>query len=435
MGYLVLLICFELILFFMAFVLSGKDIMAPSVIICIMFLISSIFALVMAPEWEIKYSFESCILISSGLLVFMLTEVLFRFWFCGQLRGSNKVFHQCELKEYNIDAWKLVGVIIFDCIVCFLFFQNIVKSVGGNMTDITSYFIAYRRLGISSLKYQGTSMTTGLINSLLRIVTASGYIANYILVNNFIAKCKNRSKQFSLLVIIIISTAPSIMTGGRSGILKILSATLIIYYILWHQKNGWTRNLSWKYIRIGVLGLTIGVPLFYYSLNLLGRSTDKTILDYVSAYLGSSIELFNQYVKSPVECNSFGEESLVGIKKILNLIGVGNTSGSYNLEFRTLGDTYSNVYTFFRRPLHDFGLVGMFIFTALVACFFSWMYFKKIKYRPRDQTVAWVLLYGYIYYWLICSSIDQYSQNYISAGTVIIVLLIIIGFKILTKKF
>ena len=162
---------------------------------------------------------------------------------------------------------------------------------------------------------------------------------------------------------------------------------------------------------------------------LLGRKTDKTIFTHVSAYLGSSIALFNLYVEEPIQRNLIGEESLYSVLKVLNFLGLSRASTSYNLEFRSLRIYDSNVYTFFRRPLHDFGLIGMYIFTAAIAFLFAWIYYKKIKYKNKRSCIYWVLLYGYLFYWIVCSSIIQYSVNYISAGTVITVAIMFILFK------
>ena len=72
------------------------------------------------------------------------------------------------------------------------------------------------------------------------------------------------------------------------------------------------------------------------------------------------------------------------------------------------------------------------MFVALIGFFFAWMYFKKIKYKEKRQTISWVLIYGYFYYWMICSSMIQYSQNFISAGAVIVITLILMIFHFIT---
>lgn len=428
MNELIILLIFEILLLSMAFFISNNDIMAPSVVMCIMFLLSTATALININNWKIYYSPDTLMILVSGIFAFICGEIFYRFVFCGQLRCTFRYKKNFSTDDFNIKSWKLDFLILFDLIICLWNLLSIIRAVGESAADFNSLFLVYRRIGIRNLA-NGEKAVLSILNQFLKITIASGYIAGYLFTNNLIFKNKKKFEQIKLLIIIVLSLLPGLMSGGRSGILRLLSSMVIEYYIIWHQKNGWHRNLSWKYIRYGIIGFIIAVPSFYYSLALLGRKTDKTIFTHVSAYLGSSIALFNLYVEEPIQRNLIGEESLYSVLKVLNFLGLSRASTSYNLEFRSLRIYDSNVYTFFRRPLHDFGLIGMYIFTAAIAFLFAWIYYKKIKYKNKRSCIYWVLLYGYLFYWIVCSSIIQYSVNYISAGTVITVAIMFILFK------
>ena len=104
------------------------------------------------------------------------------------------------------------------------------------------------------------------------------------------------------------------------------------------------------------------------------------------------------------------------------------------MEFRRLGIGYSNVYSFFRRPLHDFGVLGMYLFVGCIAVFFAYMYYRKIKGNTNlNSTTYWTLVYGYFFYWIISSPIIQYSVNYVSVGTVTFLIILLLLFDFLTK--
>lgn len=419
MNELIFLLLMEICLFVIAFALSGQDIMAPSVMMCSMFILSTSVALINYKNWQINYSLYAGLIIATGLFAFIIGEIFFRICFCGQLRGR-VIQENVSDKIYLIKGWKLNVLIILTILVNVWNLLTIIQAVGFSM-NLSSYFIAYRRLATSNLAKTGQSMNSGGLNLLLKVSMASGYLCAFFLVNSIVYKSKNKIEKLKFILIIVLSLLPSIMSGGRSGILRMVSAILIEYYIVWHQKYGWNRNLSWKYIQYAIAGLFIGIPLFYYSMPLIGRTLPQSMFAYVSEYLGSSIPLFDLYIKSPIEHTIAGEESLFSVIKVLHYLGLSAASTSYNLEFRYINNTLqSNVYTFFRRPLHDFGLIGMYIFTILVAFLFSWIYFKKIKYRDKTKTEFWVFLYGYLYYWMISSSIIQYSVAYVSAGTVFI---------------
>lgn len=427
------LIVFEVLLFIAAYYFSGFDIMAPSCMMCIMFIISTTIALLNLDNWNISFGLYTSILIGSGLLVYVLAEIFFRFFFCGQLRGPYSTSEEHDCKRIYISTTLANAIIVFNIVILYLYLRGIIRIVGENLSNLGSYFHAYRVLGIKSLE-NGTSMTSGCINFALKFVAASGYLSGYLLMRNYALKSESRITQVKYIVILLLSILPSVMSGGRTGILRMLSALLVFYYISWHQHNGWERNLSWKYIRLGLGAFFILAPSFYYSLALLGRATNRTLTDYVADYISSSICLFDAYLKDPVPCVSWGEESLVGVKKILSVIGIGEPSTKYNLEFRTLGIGRSNVYTFFRRPLHDFGLIGMYIFVACIAFLFAYIYFEKIKHRPQRSCAGWVIAYGYLYYWILVSPIVQYSVNMISVGAAVQIGIAVLGYYIFTKE-
>ena len=434
MTWLLLLFISEIIFFLVAFSFSGLDIMSPSVVMCVMFLLSTSFALAYVDEWNIDYSPDSCLLIASGLMIFFLSEICFRFIFYGK---NEKIKTSCKRIYSNnpccVKTKTLKFSLFLSVIIIFWYFLKI-KSFIGSAPSIFIYFVLYRKAGIAAMAGKGEPMSLGLIKLFLQVLQALGYVSSYLLADALLFK-KNIKRKLLYSVLMLLSLAPSIMSGGRSGFLRLGSAFVIEYYVLWHQKYGWDKNLSWKYIKIGIVSFIILALVFYYSLDLLGRKTEKNIIDYVATYLASSIELFNQYVKSPIPCESFGEESLYSVKKILSFLHIGNLSTHYNLEFRQIGRGHSNIYTFFRRPLHDFGILGMYVFTTCVSFLFSWFYYGHIKYRNQKESCMWVLAYGYLFYWLVCSPMIQYSITYISAGTIIYLILIYCVFVIFNKGF
>lgn len=434
MGNLILLFITEIIIFLIAFLVSQRDILAPSSTVSAMFVLGTAFALANAEKWGIEYSFEAYLIISSGLLVFLLTEIIVKMRF-GRKIDANSVSYSDEVVNLEMRTWVVFVLIFFDLLVSLWYFRE-VRRIVGNVASIGAMFARYRNLGVDNLAGRTTEVVSGAINQFLKIVKASGYIGIFMLFHSVLFEQKYNSlgKRTLLVTLVITSLIPNIMVASRGGILMFISNALIVYYILWHQKQGWDRNLSWRVVRYGILGLIIGIPVFYYSAFLMGRRNTLNVLDYVATYIGGPTQLFNLYVQSPSKASYFGEESLVGVRKIFQIIGWGQASTSYNLESRLLGNIPSNVYTFFRRPLHDFGLIGMYIFTMLISMLFCTIYYSKIKNVIRFRnTDIWVLIYGYLFYWLILSPIDQYSQSYISVGALITILIIVILFELFTR--
>ena len=76
MNELIILLTFEVLLFSFAFFMSNHDIMAPSVVMCIMFLLSTATALMNMNSWKIDYSPDMLMILVSGICVFIWGEIL-----------------------------------------------------------------------------------------------------------------------------------------------------------------------------------------------------------------------------------------------------------------------------------------------------------------------------------------------------------------------
>lgn len=435
MNFLYILLVGIVLLFFIAYIFSKKDILSPSVMMSNMFMVSTFFAVLNINSWNIDYSVEATLIVLSGITVFIFIEAISQFVFFNNASSeeNDEINISNKFVLYPIKNWKLIFLIILNVITVIWYFFEIKSIV--NISNIFAVFQEYRRIGISRVAGNDIETVGSILTQFLKIVEASGYVSSYMLIANRVGNSKNKKTNILLIILVVVSLLPSIFIASRTQILKLLSAILISFYILWHQKNGWHKSLSWKIIRIGFGSLFIGIPAFYYSLTILGRSTSRTIFDYASDYISSGIVLFSEYIKDPIARNIIGEESLYSIIKILNFLGISVQSTSYNLEFRPLGIGYSNVYTFFRRPLHDFGLIGMYVFVAIIALFFAWMYYGKIKGKPKNESTSyWTLIYGYFYYWIVSSSIIQYSTAYVSAGTIMILFVIVFIYRFLSEE-
>lgn len=431
-----LYIC-EFLLFFLAFFLSKKDIMAPSVIMCVMFILSTTVAILAADQVKIKYGLESFEILIAGISTFIIAEALFQRWFQRKVTPSVKMRLLNELQKQpfyavHIQGWLIVVAILIDVPLILWYLRemmNLAGGFGGAVRSIVAQTV------VTSWDDQ---LINPLLGQLMKVVKALGYIAGFVLIQRILAKEKKPLYTAGLLTLMGLGLVSAFISASRGEVLQFLSALLAEYNILWHQKNGWNRNLSWKLIRIGLICIVVGIPVFYYSVVWMGRTAMKdlrTITEATNIYVGYPIYLFDLYVKDPSVPVVFGEESLIGVNTFLSkFLGMDVFVRSNHLEYHySNGHFMGNVYTFFRRPLHDFGFGGMLVFTILVALLFSWLYYGKIKWKPRTVgTDCWSLIYGHLFYWIVLSSIDQYSQSYVSINVFTILLIIAVGYHLLS---
>lgn len=420
MEYIFLLLLSILFILFFFFLCLEGDIFAPTIIMCIMFFISTFIAVLNGREWKIDYCFEAYFLITTGIAIFGITEIIFKKY---TKSASRKIENKIVLQDRSIKIqnWKIIFTVILDFCILFLYYQGMKSVVAESGYGLTNIQYNYRRI----TSYEAADSMSMWILLITKFLDASAYIFFYIFINNAIINRKLK-KNILLLVPVIIFCVKTLLSGGRQDILKIIFFGLVVSYILYQQKKGWKLKVSFKYMFIGMLVFLIMIPLFYYALELTGRESSRTLFQVLSTYVGGSIQQFNQYVQSPVEkSHFFGNETLTPILNMLGKIGLIDYHNTVHLEFRRLGVTIGNVYTFFRRPLQDYGIGGMYIFTAMVSAFFSFEYHFKIRrmdtgYKQDIRN----MIYAYLFYWIMLSSIEQYSMTMISAYTVLAIMMI-----------
>ena len=246
MSFLYILLIALIALLFLAYILSGRDVLSPSVTMVLMFILGTLFTIPNIESWKIDYSIEAGLLTISGILVFICVECFSRVLFMSQKNRLD--VHQPvvdSLTPIPTRTTKLLLLISLNALILLIYFLKIRAIVGGG--DVAAIFQKYRYLGIDKLAGKNVETVGGWINYFLKIVEASGLISGYILLRNLICKSKATSRV-GLLLLLVMSILPNTFAAGRTQLLKLMSALIIYYYILWHQKYGWNKILTLKYL-------------------------------------------------------------------------------------------------------------------------------------------------------------------------------------------
>ncbi|MBJ8325403.1 O-antigen polymerase [Streptococcus pacificus] len=417
-----LLLLFIIILLFaiVCYLLFERDILSPPVLMSNMFLLSITFALLNVKNWEIDYSLEAALILISGIMVFTFPILFIH----KKIRPTKTLTIDRPLR---VDAWKIISAIIICYIIIFLYKReiNYLASVAGYSGDNLQWFIR------NVTSYEGILNFSSKMRIMIRFVDVTAYIFAFTLINNRVIHRYKYKFDYLMLIPIFLFIYKTLLLGGRQDILKLLFACVVQTYILEKRKLGWGKSISGKYFTVGFAGIAIGIPAFYYTLFLAGRSTSRTLFQSISTYIGGPIQHFNQFIQDPPDKSPFfGNETLTPVLNFLNQLGIIDYQNTVHLEFRRLGVTIGNVYTFFRRPIQDFGLVGMYIFVICVGIFFGYYYYANIRRADTNfRSDVSTIVYSYIFYWIFLSSIEQYSMTIISIYTLIgIVLFYILGY-------
>ncbi|WP_447584578.1 O-antigen polymerase [Streptococcus pasteurianus] len=413
MEFLLCLFFGLLLLLVFNYLFSQRDILSPTVVMTVMFIISTVFALINARNWNIDYDPLATFYILTGIIVFSIPILI----------SANKIKPTSEIVTYrklSISTWKVVFAILTDIIIIYLYKKEMysIAAQAGYGGEHLQWFIR------NSTSYEGSMEFSATLRILVRFVDITAYIFLFTFINNSLYKVVNK-RELLLLVPIFLFIYKTSLTGGRLDIIKLVVAAVVQAYILQKAKFGWNRIISGRYMIIGIAGLLIGIPSFYYGLFLVGRTTTRTLMESISTYLGGPIQHFNQFIQNPpLPSKYIGSETLVPILNMLGNAGIIDYHSTVHLEFRQLSSTIGNVYTFFRRPLYDFGPIGMYLFVFCIGALFSYFYFIIIRSRRRSD--FWdmnVMIYSYLFYWVFLSSIEQYSMVIISVFTLIAIIL------------
>ena len=391
-----------------SYVASDRDIMAPSVLFVGGFVIATIAASMNIQAWGIDFSYKTILIIVIGNISFAFAEIIFRI-----ILKNHKKNEISNLKIILVPEWKTILVIIFDLFTIVLYYHEIVRlSVyAESYWQSFGIMVAYKR----AITYGGYTVNS-VVNQMTKMVYVFGYIYSYILINNYFSKKRKfnlKTKLFNLLPIILY-VALSILKGNRIDIFALIIMMIFLYYYTLHRKIGWEKHISGKLlVRIIVLFI-LSMLVFYYMKGMVGRVSSLKFLDYITQYIGGSIELLDLYVKDKYitisQHSILFEETLPGLINGLKKLGFFDIVLRKQLEFRyTPTNIYlGNVYTALRRYYSDCGWLGIIIFPAILSFIMNSLYRHiQMNNRYSIKSIFSIIVYGSIIYVIPFQAIED----------------------------
>ncbi len=424
---LYLLFGLSIFLLIITYMLCNRDILAPSVLAMIMYIISISFAIINIKAWGIDYSFKTFVVMAVGLIGFVIPCL----FFCERKRVNTAI----NLNPINVDKNIMIFLLLIDIVITIFYVKEVyeISIIGGN--NLGFFGMAYYYRTYTAVNSDAESLST-LMNQMLKIARAMGFTSIFVLAYNSQFKIKNQKVNKYLIIIVLLTAIQNLIGGGRGYILWLIGTGFASVYFTNMKKNNWEKPLSMKYIKKGLFILCISLIGFYFLKYLIRLGNNvNSIIDYISYYIGGSIQNFNLYIKDPPIGSKviFGQETFSGMYSTLQKFNIVDVSNIYltntNLEFRTSnGMTIGNVYGAIRRYYNDFGIVGVFVLQFLCSLFYNKFYFK-LKRINNEKKFRWnTFFYSYLLYHIFEIAIDDcFFKNYISFNmlTTFIILYII----------
>lgn len=410
------------------------DFLAPSLLGCYMFLLSSIAALIGNIQWQADIN---------ALTMFTIIIFLLSIFFGENLARKLRVIPNTKLSKMRrmgisghayirISTFGLLALVLVAGITYFMFYNAILTfSYRYGNPYGASHMLKYARIGMR----EGGDLNLGFVlTQSIQLCKFLSYVFVYILINNILSY---RKVNLLMVVYVFEAWAMNALTSSRGGFINFISAYLIILFCCIMKRYKWNFKKSIvKFIMYAVVALIV----FFYVFSLLGNFTGKTAqangaINQIITYVGGGIISYNDFlskysVSTPVDAY----ESVSGITELLGYIGIKFDNRIVDLEYFSSGILSTNVYTPLRRYIHDFTYIGMVIIGCAIGFFYGTFY-KLVKTSRSDYSFALLLYAGLIYPLFYISVDDMFMRGVFSAGTIYMLAYFFVIWLWLEKKY
>jgi oligosaccharide repeat unit polymerase len=412
-----------LLFVFSAFIFK-LDVLSPSIDICAVFVLSTFLLSLYRNTWNVIFYGTTYLYLIIAIISIIVTEVFIVMIF--RLRKSKYYAQQNlnnvpkTLETLNVNKFFVILIIAYDCFMTYFFYSQVARISNLGSDYSTSMISNYRYVtAYSDINLDETLMPTW-INQGEKIVEVLAFILLYVFINNYLVKSKKKFWKDNILLLfpIFIYIAETILTGGRITIIQIFAYCFILFVTLKRKVVANKRSENFHDIKTAMKMTLVMFVVFFGLTPLIRVYNNRNFMEYIGVYLGAPLQLFNLYCNSPTSSSIFGEETFSKVYTSLYKLNLFPYAINAQLEARrSNGIDIGNVYTFFRRPLHDFGFFGMLVFTIIVIAIYCYFYYFIIK-SERYKTYLPIIFYGYFYYLIALFSVDNIVVQIMQLGNI-----------------
>ncbi|WP_342479453.1 O-antigen polymerase [Paenibacillus sp. FSL F4-0097] len=429
-----ILISFLLLMFFLSYFITKRDLMSPWVISCCMFILSCLFIVPNVGNWNVDLSLKTLMTIGLGLLSFGLGEMTVRRLYKTKLSYhyeiSKKNNENMPREPINIHTVIIVLSIIFMSVVTFFYYKQVLNIAysAGYSSSSNLPMLKFARIATTSLDELNTNKILG---QFVIISYSYTYLILFVLLYNLIFT-KFRKKYFLYIVPILIYVIQIILTGGRTQFIYLVSSAFLISVILYNIKNGWKNDKNLKYLRIGLFTFISMLLIFYLLGSYTGKTAKLNLVDTLSIYTGSSVVALDHFLQNPGSSSEFfGGSTLFGIYDILRIFDGHFPKLLKQAEFVGIGNYETNVYTSYMRYIKDFSFFGFVLIEIFLGIFYSALYLNlRIVNKPGVNLIIYAILFQTI---IECSIEERFFMNVLSLGYLIRIFYLILLYNWLVK--
>ena len=386
-------------LFIVSFVIFDRDLLAPPTAVALVFLAAMFCTYYNEETWGLQYSLQTTQLIASAIIATMLGGmigvVLANFPTINRFAFSHVVE---KPQVIRVNVIKTLVVIAFQLVAMILAFQHIRRLTGTSnpLLAVTQYrALTGRNLDVNDETMRMSSLTRNMIQASKMM----GVVYAYIVGNNLVASKKKLSLN---LVPILLHTINTFMQGDRSNMIRLFVIIMVVAYTVHRRSVGWRKSKETaKLIRRMVIAVVLIGVLFSSVRGLVGRTSEKDMLSYVTFYAGSPIAVLDQFWRKPLpKPQIWGRKTFYYLNQSLTALFGWPGRYNYYSDFVTspTGTSVGNAPTALRDPFVEFGFGGFFLIMMLFGIIYTWLYCRSRKRKNNSPIDFRLLFYAYISY-------------------------------------
>ena len=367
-----------LLLLLFSFYILKKNLLSPSVVLCLAFLLSTFFLILNAKKWGVQIREKTVFIVFMTLITFIFGNLMVYIF-----KLNNKKNLKGEI-VLDIPKISLKLVIILDFLLALgliNFIKNIyeLSLIGGNPGGYKDMLYYVR---VAKLNFHDISR---LNMNIFYFAKATSYVCLYSFIYLTIFKGLKIKNLYLLSPIIFLLTFV-VLSAARIDIVYLFIYIITIFVVLLYRRENFHALVNKKIILGTTLFWVIAVVLFFAAGKLLLGRSDSNVFSSVSRYTGSSLAALNDFLNNFKGNNNeyFGQNTLFSIYRILKRFNhnIPNFYPSY--EFSYFVNMRTNIYSAIRRYIEDYGILGHFFITFFLGMFYG-IFFDYTVYDKKKN--------------------------------------------------
>lgn len=408
----------------LSYFVNRRDLMAPTNMVCAVFVIGTIAAWTRKLYWQYDYSQYTTVVIASSIGCMIAGSIL------GDLLVRKLLKNGSMDRKSQRNNWYepvtpsialIILVTVFAVFTSWMFYKDIYAHAISydpelDIKDFTSVGSVIKKLSADGefhfLKYNAWLQY-------LRKGLAYGCI--YLYMDALKGKGINTVKRSYILLPVIPFLFCCYVTGLRTEFIFIVAYTVTVFGV--RMMGGSTS--SWKQYVKAFAGAVIAVCLMMaiwagtYMVRhhitapeQIDEEVLKSMWNNFAVYSGGGIVELDVFLKNPPAANGiFGFHTLQNVYSKLNRLGMNCPDiGLHIYEMTTAGNLVTNIFTAFRRYIEDYGMMGNYVICIALGCIYS-VYYRLA--RIKEKNPLYLMTYASLIFPLFVMASEDYFFMYL----------------------